>query len=231
MSCDYVQRTISDSLAAGVELPREVRAHADSCPACRAALEREQALFAALKTALHARANAGVPADFLPRVRVRIADAPVPLRLFFPAWVAAFSLAAVALALAIGFVLRPHRSGTSNGAGITPPVVRTVPPAVSVPGTTLPPGRITPSARSTPRIRRGVNSVKPQAPALAAEVLVSREDRLALALLVRKLEQAGSPQSRALAAPLVPEAELALPADLKIPHLEVKPLESDDGER
>jgi hypothetical protein len=224
MSCQHVQSVITDSLAAGGELPREVRAHADGCPACRAALERELALFSALDAGLHIRANAEVPADFIPRVRARIAGAPAPRRVLFPAWAAALSLAAIVLALAIGFLLPPHRPGPGNAGGITPPVVRTVPPTGAVPDTTPPLEKIAPTASSGHHSGRIPQTAAAQAHAPAVEVLVPQEDRMALARLVSKLTNPGSPQANTLMASLVRETDSPPIADLAIPPLEVKPL-------
>jgi anti-sigma factor RsiW len=224
MSCQHLQNVITDSLAAGAELPREVRAHAEGCPACRAALERERALFSALDAGLHARANAEVPAGFIPGVRARIAGTQSPRRLFFPAWAAVLSMAAVALALTIGFVLRPHGSGLGNVSEITPPVARTVLPTGAVPDTTPPLEKIAPTASSGHYSGRIPRKAAAQAHAPAVEVLVPQEDRMALARLVSKLTKPGSPQGNTLMASLVRETDSPPIADLVIPPLEVKPL-------
>jgi hypothetical protein len=224
MSCQHVQSLITDSLAAGAELPREVRAHADGCPSCRAALETELALFSALDAGLHTRANAEVPADLLPRVRARIAGAAAPSRLLFPAWAAALSMAAVALALTIGFVRGPHGSRPDNDASITPLAARTVPPTGSVTSTTPPVEKIAPLVSSHHHSGHFPQTAAAQPHAPAVEVLVPQEDRIALARLVRRLTQPGSPQGKTLMASLAREADASPIADLAILPLEVKPL-------
>jgi hypothetical protein len=224
MSCQHVQSVITDSLAAGAELPREVRAHADGCPACRAALETELALFSALDAGLHTRANAEVPADLLPRVRARIAGAAAPRRLLFPAWAAALSMAAVALALTIGFVRRPHGSRPGDDASITPLAARTVPPTGSVTSTTPPVEKIAPRGSSGRHAGHFPETAAAQPQAPAVEVLVPQEDRIALARLVRSLTQMNSRQSNTLRASLAREADAPAIVDLVIPPLEVKPI-------
>ena len=229
MSCDRVQRQISDSLAAGAGLPRAVRDHAESCPACRAALEREQALFAALQSGLRVRANADVGADFLLRVRARIAEASVPRRAYFPAWAAALSMTAVALALTIGFVVRLHRAASGGPTENFPPVARNIPSAGSVSGSSLPPEAFAPPTRSTRRDRPSLRTALRYSPVRTPEVIVSQEDRLAFVRLMEELQHTASAGLTTQMLPLVPGSEPLPVADIKIDELEVKPLSSDAG--
>jgi hypothetical protein len=234
MSCKHYQRAITESLAAGGELPRELRAHADSCLACGAALEAESALFSAIDEGLRERTNEVPPTGLIAGVRMRLANEPVTRRRLFPVWVAALSMAAVALGA--GLLLRPSRVPPGDLPENPSPVAHNVPPVGTGPSGALPPKKIAPQGRATHSPRPSPTPATPQAPVLDAEVLVPQEDRLALALLVRRLGQHDSPQNSALAASLLDPKELKPIADLQIPQLEVEPLasgssESGDGER
>jgi negative regulator of sigma E activity len=234
MFCEHYQRAIGDSLVADVELPRELHAHADSCSACRAALEAERALFSAIDASIRERVNEVPPPGLIAGVRARLTNEPVTRRRLFPVWVAALSMAAVALG--VGLLLRPSRVPSGGLPENSSPVAHNVPPVGTGPSGALPPEKIAPPGRATQRPGPSITPSRPPAQVLDAEVLVPQEDRLALALLVRRLGQPGSPQNSALAASLLDPKELKPIADLQIPQLEVKPLasgssESGDGER
>ncbi|HVS74092.1 MAG TPA: hypothetical protein VHE23_01605 [Candidatus Acidoferrales bacterium] len=234
MSCEHYQKAINDSLAAGDELPRKLRAHADSCSACRAALEAESAFFSAIDAGIRKRVNEVPPPGLIAGVRTRLANEPATRRRLFPVWVAALSMAAVALG--VGLLLRPFRDPPGSPPENPSPVAQNIPPVGAGPSGALPPEKIAPPGRATQPPGPSITPSRPPAQVLDAEVLVPQEDRLALALLVRRLGQPGSPQNSALAASLLDPKELKPIADLQIPQLEVEPLatgssESGDGER
>lgn len=70
MPCEKYREALSEVAAGGErELPRDVRAHLESCRECNAAFHTEQQLFAAIDLGVQRIANADVPVSFLPRVR------------------------------------------------------------------------------------------------------------------------------------------------------------------
>ena len=234
MSCEHYQKAIADSLASGGELSRELRVHVNICSVCRAMLEAESALFSAIDAGIRERVNVVPPPGLIAGVRTRLANEPAARRRPFPVWVAALSMAAVALG--VGLLLRPSRVPPGDLPENSSPVAQNVPPVGTDPSGALPHEKIAPLGRATHSPRLSPTRAAAQAPVLEAEVLVPQEDRLALALLVRRLGQPGSPQNSALAASLLDPKELKPIADLQIPQLEVEPLasgssESGDGER
>jgi hypothetical protein len=234
MSCEQYQKAITDSLAAGGELPRELRAHAEACLPCGATLEAESALFSAIDAGIRERVNEVPPPGLIAGVRTRLANEPVTRRRLFPVWVAALSMAAVALG--VGLLLRPSRVPPGGLPENPSPVAHNVPPVGAGPSGALPHEKIALPGRATQPPGPSITPSRSPAQVLNAEVLVPQEDRLALDLLVRRLGQPGSPQNSALAASLLDPKEMKPIADLQIPQLEVEPLasgssESGDGER
>jgi hypothetical protein len=76
MLCEHNQQTLIEAAAAGDPLPLDVRSHVDACPACHAALEREQLLFASIDNEIRKSANAEVPQSLIPTLRVRLGQEP-----------------------------------------------------------------------------------------------------------------------------------------------------------
>jgi hypothetical protein len=228
MLCEHVQRAITESLAAGAELPREIRSHAEACPACRARLESESALFTALDAGLRARAGSELPAGFLHRVRARLAEAPARRALFSPAWTAALSLAAIVLVA--GLALRVYRLRSFAPPDNTPPVAGNIASAQTPQSAPVPARENSPGAASVARSRSPRKPAAQLAPGPGAEVLVSQEDRMAWALLVRNLARASALQRETLAAALT-RAEDAPPIrDLSIAPLELRLLPPEASE-
>ena len=101
MPCDDYQNALIEAAASGSEPQGELCAHLEACAACRTAFAEEQSLFSSMDEGLRAAANAEVPTSLLPRVRVRLADEPAPIRSWrFSSFVLA-GTAAVVVALLI----------------------------------------------------------------------------------------------------------------------------------
>jgi hypothetical protein len=105
MPCEKYREALIDA-AAGEAPSAKLKAHLDSCPACRATFAAEQQLFAALDSGVGAAVNRQAPAVLLPRVRSRLDDQGISGF----SWIkvgAAFATAALVLMSAI-FVRRLH---------------------------------------------------------------------------------------------------------------------------
>lgn len=88
MPCEKYREALSEVAAGGErELPRDVRAHLESCRDCNAAFEEEQQLFAAIDLGVQKIANAEVPVSLLPRVRESLDREASPRGRFFPYFV------------------------------------------------------------------------------------------------------------------------------------------------
>ncbi len=77
MNCESLRVALIELAATGGEPISELRAHLLECPSCRATLEREGNLFAAIDAGLEREARVEVPPSFLPQVRSRIAESPL----------------------------------------------------------------------------------------------------------------------------------------------------------
>jgi hypothetical protein len=77
MNCKSLRAAIIELAATGGEPISQLRAHLHECPSCRATLERERNLFAAIDAGLDRGARVELPPSFLPRVRARIAESPL----------------------------------------------------------------------------------------------------------------------------------------------------------
>jgi hypothetical protein len=109
MPCQHYKEALIEAAARSVERQGELRAHLDACPACRAAFEQEQSLFASIDAGLHITANAEVPASLLPRVRARLDEESVPRRIWATNWLVLASAAVIVVALfAARAVWRPN---------------------------------------------------------------------------------------------------------------------------
>jgi len=217
MSCEHFQRAITDTLAAGNELPRELRAHMDSCVTCRAALEKERALFSALDAGLHARANVELPSGFVTRVRVRFSEQQAAKRAEAPLWVGAIALpAAVVLLLVVTLGIRRHSQEPGEMAGAV--VQRAPSPAAPSQSRAANVRPAAPAALS----RRAVRSVPAVVRQREPEVLVPADGEqffLRAVKIARRDGQVLFPDDRALDAPL------------EIKPLELPPLEIVSGEK
>jgi hypothetical protein len=223
MSCERFKTRLVD-FALGAE-DVELRAHLDACASCRAELEAQRALLASIDRGL-ASMVAGVPAgDFAAQVRQRIAQQGVAPRQWFAGWMPV-TAAALALVVLVGVLTigRPPRP---------PQTAEVKPPAQVAPSEKA--GAVA-GAKVTPaEPPRTVAIGRPPHPLQSAtlrepEVLVPPGEMAA----VMRLYEANW-NGKADGASLVAEARsvsdslkpMAI-AVLKIPALEVEPLEAGE---
>src|SRR5690349_9741660 len=110
MPCEKYREPLSEAAARGErELPRDVRAHLDSCRECSAGFEEEQQLFAAIDLGVQRIANAEVPISLFPRVRASL-DREVSPRGSFLAYFVFAGAAICALVVVVGM----HRWRRAN---------------------------------------------------------------------------------------------------------------------
>jgi len=213
---------LSDAALGALDPARdaELRAHAAECAACRAALEAERALFAAIDAGLEARVSPEHSPEFAARVRMRVAEEP----LLRPGWLAGWLPAtAAALAVLVLLVVWYLPRGTQPSPAVAPPVVaKQLPPPPMEPTHV---GSVPGSRRKTVEHLAEVASLAGH-PTLAKkepEILVPPGQWLAVVRLYRSVQQ-GQVNTEALLKP-VPEVlpaieELKL-QDLKIPAIEI----------
>lgn len=117
MRCERYKEALIDAAASGEPLPRDLRAHLDSCGPCHATFEDERRLLAAIDSSVRATANASVPPSLLPAVDVRLSqeDASNAKRSASANWI--YVAAAAALILALLPLLRGHRDAVRTVHG------------------------------------------------------------------------------------------------------------------
>ena len=124
MTCKHVTNRLSDLALGALDGQRRAEAEAlvDRCPSCRAALERERKLMAAIDREVAGHVGTEPSPDFAARARMRLATEAVAPG-FSPAWrlavggwsrAAAIALAAV---MVIGAVWLARRREPCRGAG------------------------------------------------------------------------------------------------------------------
>ncbi len=216
MTCKRIRESISESLASGGALPPAVLSHLEACADCRAAQQREKALFAAIDSGLCQRANAELPSGFVARARVRIAEQPAATRAWVPLWAVIALPAAVVLLLVVTRGIRPHPPAPSEK---TEPIAQQVPsPAAPSPA----PAQIVRPVGHAPSPRRAVPTAPAVAPHREPEVLVAAGEEASFLRSLKFLQldgQALSPDRKALDNPLA------------IKPLELPLLDPDSGEK
>ncbi len=128
MPCENHREALTEGAASGAELQSAARTHLESCAPCRAFFAEEQALFGAIDTGVRAAANADVPPDFLPRVRVGLTGESAPRRrwILAPATLACAAVLLIAvLAVSMSRRAEPSRPTTpvENVRNVAPPEV------------------------------------------------------------------------------------------------------------
>jgi hypothetical protein len=229
MSCEHYKDALIEAAASGAAPQGELRAHLEGCASCRSAFAEEQSLFAAIDSGLHVAVNAEVPASLVPRERVALGEVST-LRL---RWVqpVVFVSASVVLALAVFLLVRPRHAMPENMAKQGPVVA----PATVRPGTSGNPEKTSPGGSQIATMQVGhsdgeQNSTNLRAAASSIpEVLVPPDEREAFARFVAVLNE-HSDVAAALVA-RVPQKDAVVTADpLRIPDIEIKPLEGTETE-
>lgn len=118
MNCESCQDALLDLVASGFEPSAELLAHLQLCAECKAFLERERHLFAAVDAGLQVSANSHLPSSFFPESRVRI-NAPVTASRKPVSVRRVILVAAAAAVLALSIVRMQHRT-PGQSAEITP---------------------------------------------------------------------------------------------------------------
>jgi hypothetical protein len=223
MTCENYKAAIIDVLAASAAPGATLQEHLDQCPACRAAFDRELALFAAIDTSLRAKANAGIPASFLPSIRARLAQR-APQRMGTRPLV--FAVAGVAIAFTVFLTVEPHHSQSKDQASLTPQIPAAISPSTddgswnSGPGSRFVPANV--KQGRSPHHSTLLSAAASEEP----EVLVPRDQEI---LLRRYAQQLRRRNAAILLANDADHTELApLQVDLiEIAELDVKPLASE----
>jgi hypothetical protein len=216
MKCDAYRGDLLEAAAVPGELKEQVRGHVEECPQCRAILQREQRLFAAVDEALRARMEDVPRAGFLADVRARISQEPGPRASMNPWWaLAAASVIVVLLALAI-----PRASLQKQPVAVATPTISTSRSQAKP--------RFAESAGAEARHDRGLRLAKRQVTAKnldrQPEVLVPPDEREALAKFVMHLRQRDE-IARALASSQVDEnSEFSAIKPVEIARLQLKRL-------
>ncbi len=225
MSCEQFNTRLTD-FALGAE-DVELGAHLDGCAFCRAALDAQRSLLASIDRGLVSVVAEAPSGDFAAHVWQRIAQAGVTTRPWFAGWMPV-SAAALALVVLVGVLTIGRPPRPPQTAAVKPPaqVAPTEKAGAVAPPEVTPtqPPRTVATGRRPPR---GPQSAANREP----EVLVPPGEMAA----VMRLYEANW-NGKADGASLVAEArsvidglKLMTIAELKIPALEVEPL--DGGEK
>jgi hypothetical protein len=220
MDCDRYEAILSEET--GMALARALEAHLRGCPACSRKPPEERALLLAMASSVEAALRVEPSADFVGRVRQRVAvERARPSRLG-RLWLSGVA-ATVALVLAL----------VAGRMRWTSPVEEARPPVAdpSARAEAIAPGRATagPAAAlpEAPRARQTVGgrarSAKP-GPPFAADVIVDPGQAEALARLAGGV---ATPRARSVfvLASLDPERPLPRLETVEPPRFEMKPLE------
>ena len=219
MSCERFQTRLV-AFAFGADDP-EFRAHLDSCAACRAGLEAERALLAAIDRSLAAMVQPEPSGDFAAHVRRRITESAAAPRPWFAGWVpaTAATLALVAVTVwTIGYP--PHWPQSVQERPFVPLAPAEKPRVAAAPSEAPRPLAAGPRTFGPPR---GGHSAAIREP----EVLVPRGE-MAAVMRLYSASWNGQADGASLMAAAVPTTELlkplATPPELKIEPLEIAPL-------
>ncbi len=227
MPCERYKEILIDAVASGDPLPLDLRAHLDSCAACRAAFDNERRLLAAINSGLCASANVPTPPSLLPAVHLRLAqeDATISSRPLSANWI--YLATTAALILALFPLLRPRdakeprsesyiasTASASVGAGLQPSQ-----PSVST-------SRVAHTQAQTKHAHVVVQySELPAEP----DVIVPPDERVALTrYLSRRDPSSARPKSLAVAvanSSSAPQVEPLIIEPLQIAQLELQTLE------
>ena len=206
MGCSRFAETLK-AHAAGGDLAPDARAHLAECEACRLDLARRRRLIAGIDADLARALDVAPSAEFLPRLRTRIAAGGAVVRWWTPGWrwaAGAASLAIAAGAVAISlWPAPPAPPSETREARASSPVAAAPSAALSEKVTT--PGAGPGAARVTTLQHRAVATRVEAEP----EVLISQDQRIAFDQLLRmaragRLDEKMFPAASAAAPVAVP---------------------------
>jgi anti-sigma factor RsiW len=123
MGCKAYQEILTDAALGALEPSREagLAAHLGGCEKCRGALENERRLFAAIDHGIEESVAAEPSPEFLARVRRRLEEERLPMRLWFSGWVPIAVGALAALALVVWAARRPPAGPVATETAQTVP--------------------------------------------------------------------------------------------------------------
>jgi hypothetical protein len=189
MACEPYKNALMEAAATGAEPQAELRAHLESCAACRFTFAEEQYLFSSIDAGLHATANSSVPASLLPRVRAIIAEEAASKRGWTPSLLALAGAAAMIIAFVAALSLWHTRveqspvmtatNANSPAPRVPPPQARDLSAAPPASSNFVPPSRVARTRNPASRESRASGNAMP-------EVLVPRDQE---ALLVSYAEE------------------------------------------
>jgi hypothetical protein len=189
MPCENYKDALIEAAASGAEPQAELRAHLDSCAACRTAFVQEQSLFVSIDSGLRQSVSAEVPASLLPRVRACIAEETVPSRRWFTNWLTVATAAAIITAFFITRVVW-HSNRNQNPLPNTAQTNSPIPvlPSPKAPAKAPePPARVNShSNEQTFVARSSPNSGREPARNAFPEVLVLRDQEVLLSAYAKQ---------------------------------------------
>ena len=231
MSCEAYRQALIEAAASGTQSLGALGAHLQVCADCRAALTREQSLFASIDASLRTAANSDVPPSLLARVRTGLNDVAVAPRL---RWLQplAFASASIAVVLLVFLIGRPHRATPDKVAKQGPVVVPApIAPRTSSNPRSIPAAGAQMTATDTKPFRAARSSTSFRSAASSyPEVLVPPDERQAFARLVARLNESGDVATALFAR--TPEKKDSLESldFLQIADIQIKPLAGGETE-
>jgi putative zinc finger protein len=240
MDCQRYKDWLGDKALGALDQAGEVelRAHLERCSECRAALERERLLLAAIDRGIGTDLKADLSPDFPARVRARLAEEAAQPRFTLARWIpaAAAALAVVVLAV-VWIVLRPAdrhvvpsspQTATATKARPQTPLGHTPAPETTQASAIPNQARV---GLATPR--RPAGTIRKASSAQAEpEVLIDKGEQESLAQLYRAIRGARVDVASLAAEPagLKRDANGSLvPVPLEIQPLEIAELDSRSG--
>jgi len=186
-----------EAAATGDALPHDLRAHLDSCAACRGAFDDERRLLAATDSGIRAAANAPVPPSLLSAVHLRLAQEDASNAKRSPAANWMYLSAAAVLIVVLFPLLLMHRDAvktihqdeTKNATPYYPPKRDFLPePDHTAKKVVTPVRSPVRRGKSAPAIAR-IGTSSGQMSIAQMEVLVPPDQELLLARYARALQQ------------------------------------------
>lgn len=224
MLCENYREALIEAAAADAVPSRELRSHLDVCASCRTAFDEEKQLFAAIDTGLRATANVEVPPSFLPRVGVRLEEAPETDRRWTPFLI--FAAASAVIALTLFMASRPRRAIDNNEASqkLSAPSRETPETPARREATGKP--SIVASDGSHQTLQRRISTQGRSGASTRLEVLVPPDEREAFTRFIDS-QQVRDVVAIALVVPTSSKKDEPMSVEpLEIAELEVKPLEA-----